>query len=154
MTIPQWFPICLSLFLFVLSLFREEIRRFLRVPPTKARNWWNSGMLNAYETELKTLKSLQGNPYELLIYALSELGSGCRVSVFYLATGFLVQILLTLQHASKEDRYFFTLFFFGMVPIFIAGSLVKVGFQVKALKEFDKRVVFLEARIVKYKSKS
>ena len=42
--IPPWVPICLSLLLFVLSLYREEIRRFLSVPPTKARNWWNSGI--------------------------------------------------------------------------------------------------------------
>lgn len=150
--IPQWLPICFSLFLFVLGLYRDEIRRFLRVPPTKARNWWNSGMLEFYQNELDTLQRIRNNPYELLIYALTELGRDARVSIFYLAAGCLVQILLQLEYASKEDKYFFTLMFFCMVPIFIAGGLMKVGFQLKELKEYDKRVAFLEAKIAKYQS--
>jgi hypothetical protein len=88
----------------------------------------------------------------LLIYALTELGRDARVSIFYLAAGCLVQILLQLEYASKEDKYFFTLMFFCMVPIFIAGGLMKVGFQLKELKEYDKRVAFLEAKIAKYQS--
>ena len=150
--IPPWVPICLSLLLFVLSLYREEIRRFLSVPPTKARNWWNSGILNAYQNELDTLKRIYNNPYELLVYTLTEMGKAARVAIFYLAAGALIQILLELSHATKEDRHFFALWFFAIVPTFLAGALMRVGFQVKSLKSYDERLAFLEAKIAKYKS--
>jgi hypothetical protein len=140
------------LFLFVLSLFREEIRRFLSVPPRKARHWWNSGMLDGYQSELDILKRTHNNPYELLVFAMAEVGKDARMSIFYIAASALIQGLLELSHARNEDRYFFALLFFCMVPTFIAGALMRVGFLVKRLKAYDERVAFLEAKIAKYKS--
>jgi hypothetical protein len=78
MIIPPWLPISLSLFLFVLGLFREELRRFMKivftVPPNKIRSAWKASSLRGYRTELLMLKRLQGNAYELLLYVVMEVG--------------------------------------------------------------------------------
>src|SRR5579871_4044167 len=101
-TKPEFYiPILVSLVFFILSLYGREIRRFMSVPPSKARNWWNAGLLDAYQTELDTLKRINNNAYELMVYTLTELGRDCRISILYIAAGCFVQILLELSHAPK-----------------------------------------------------
>ncbi len=57
--LPPWATspeMILTYILFVIGIFftlyAGEIRGFMRVPPSKARNWWKSGLLDAYQTEL------------------------------------------------------------------------------------------------------
>jgi hypothetical protein len=151
---PEFYaPVLLSFAFFVLSLFGAEIRRFMNVPPNKARNRWNSGILAAYQSELDNVTRLHNNLYEIITYVLSELGSACRISIVYLAVGCLVQILLILAKADNGERQFFSLWFFTMVPTFIAGALMKIGFVMKTLKDYDKNVAVLEAKIAKYKAR-
>ncbi len=157
--LPPWATspeMILTYILFVIGIFftlyAGEIRGFMRVPPSKARNWWKSGLLDAYQTELDTLRRIRNNAYEVLIYLITELGQGARISALYLAIGMLIQVLLELQAAPKDDRHFFILVFLCMVPTFIAGGLAKVYFMVRRLKTYDERVDFLEAKIAKLQS--
>jgi hypothetical protein len=134
----------------LISIYSSDLRRFLTVlftvPPQKLRAGWKASRLLAYETTLSHLKKRHNNAYELVLYALTEIGG---MAIFAVLIGIIGLFLVTALQGklTGEQSSLVITTYFAAGPFMIAVSFVKVFVEFRHLKHYDQRVVYLEKKI-------
>jgi hypothetical protein len=155
--LPPWATkpeMLLTYVLFVLaaliSVYSSDIRRFIKiiltVPPSKFRSSWKASRLLFYRTELQTLKQRRNSAYELLLYALTTVGSMACYAVALGISGLLLVVIFSNRLTGNEAPIVLILYF-AAGPFMIAASVTKIFLDLRHLKSYDKRIVHLEKKI-------
>ena len=144
---PEFYvSIFLTVILFILSLYGPEIRRVIDTRPTKTRNWWRSVWLGYYRQELDTLNRRHNNAYELVLYALTQIG---QMAVMALVLGFLGMFLALRPSLglTSDQRALVIILYFAPGPFMIAAALAKILIEFRHLNNYEKRVAYLEKKV-------
>jgi hypothetical protein len=151
--LPPWatkpefcIPILVSVVFFILSLYGPEIRRMIDTRPTKTRNWWKSVRLNRFRYELETLKLRHNNSYELVLYAVTEVG---QMAIYAVALGVLGMLFASVKskYLTSADFGIVIIAYFSAGCFMISASLMKCFVEFRHLKHYDERVAHLEKKI-------
>jgi len=142
-------------FLFVLaaliSIYSAALRRFIAilftVPPSKVRRAWRKSNLRFYENELSKLKRLHGNAYELLLYAMIEIGRMAISGAFVVALLLILVLGIKERNTSPEELGIAATLAIVILPLFLAFPLGNVFIQCKRLVQFENRAAYLEKQI-------
>jgi hypothetical protein len=138
----------------VLSLFREEIRRFLKiaftVPPKKMRALWRAFRLEEYQYQLSLLKERHNNPYNLILYTTTKISgaflygvAGVPIVTIYSFWG----SKLGPDHSSVTFLALLCIMDLLGVTFFVALGVLQVYIECCHLVKYDERVVYLEKKI-------
>jgi hypothetical protein len=94
------------------------------------------------------LKRLHGNAYELLLYVVMEVG---RMAISAtLVVGLLLILVLGMRehNTSPEQLGIAAILVLVAVPLALALPLGSIFIQCRRLVQFDKRVAYLEKKLV------
>jgi hypothetical protein len=156
--LPAWATkpeMIVTYFLFVLaaliSIYSVAIRQFLKilftVPPSKIGRAWRKASLRGYETELLKLKRLHGNAYELLLYAIIEIGRMAISAAFVVALLLIVVLRMKEHYTSPEELGIAATLVLVTIPLFLVFPMGSIFIQCQRLVQFEKRVGYLEKKI-------
>ncbi len=118
----------------------------------RAAGWWTSWNHERYLKRLQELRKLHGNSYDLLLFALTQVGAAGAVTLFAVLVYFSTYIADTARHVPFS--------FNRTVPVdmsFIggiwSGQITKIFITAALLSSYEKAVPLLENRIAKYSTK-
>jgi hypothetical protein len=140
----------LFIFAGLISIYSSDIRRFIgilfTVPPNKLRAAWKQARLTSYRTELATLNIRHNNAYQLLLFALTEVGHMAGYGLLIAVIGLFLVARLQGKLTGIEAALVLTVYF-SAILMFVAAALFKVFIELRRLRRYDERVAYLERKI-------